>query len=161
VDRIEVTVSGMFTTHHTFHGSSGPLGELIVPAFGRRAVFRSTDGRESAIRHTSWWSGRYEMSIGEEVVGRAHARGAFKREIVVDFGGDSYSVVPAGAFRLGWYLETASGIRLIEYQVRGALRRGAYLEILASIDVELIVFFYYLVFQRKQEEAAAASAAAS
>jgi hypothetical protein len=114
-----------------------------------------------SIRRTSWMGSRYEASDGEEILATARPRGAFKRVIDLDFRGTSYTLVPAGPFRLGWYLLDDQGIRWLEFQPRGAFRRGAYLHILAPVAVELIVLFYYLVYQRKQQEAAAASAAAS
>ena len=161
VDRIEVSVSGLFMTHHHFDTGSGSCGELTVPSFGRGAAFCAADGQEFAIRRTSWLGGKYEMSVAEEVRATARPRGAFRRAIEVDFPSDSFAVVPAGAFRQGWYLLDAQGIRLLEFQPRGAFRRGAHLEVLAPTRLEVIALFYYLVYQRKQEEAAAASAAAS
>jgi len=160
-DAIEVTVDGMFTTHHTFQTESGALGELTVPAFRRDATFRAAGGQELTIQSTSWLGGRYELRSGEEVLATSHPRGAFRQAIDIAFGDALYSAVPAGAFRQGWYLVDAVEAQLLKFQPRGAFRRGASLEVLAPVRLELIVLFYYLVYQRKQEEAAAASASAS
>lgn len=160
-DSIEVTVDGMFTTHHTFQTESGVLGEMTMPAFRRDATFQAADGQELTIHSTSWRGSRYELREGEGVLAATQPRGAFRQAIDIEHRGALYSAVPAGAFRQGWLLVDAVESQILTYQPRGAFRRGAYLEVLAPTPLELIVLFYYLVYQRKQEEAAATSASAS
>jgi len=157
-DAIEVTVSGTFRTHHLFESETGLLGELTVPAFRRGATFGGAEGLELTISSKGWTGSRYEMRSGEEVLATTHPRGAFRRAIDIECSGVPYAAVPVAAFRQGWYLVDAVGSQLLKFQPRGAFRRGAYLEILAPVRLELIVLFYYLVYRRKQEEAAAAGA---
>jgi hypothetical protein len=141
-DRIEVSVAGLFSTRHRFDTPGGSLGELTVPAFGRRSAFRCAGGREMSIRRTSWMGNRYELNDGEEILATAWPRGPFRRAIDLDFQGSSYTLAPTGAFRQGWYLLDDQGIRWLEFQPRGAFRRGAYLQVLAPVPVELVVLFY-------------------
>ncbi|HNS51987.1 MAG TPA: hypothetical protein PKO09_12495 [Anaerolineae bacterium] len=160
-DTIEVTIDGVFTTHHTFRAESSVLGELTVPAFSRDATFQAVDGQALTVHSTSWRGSRYELCAGEDVLAATKPRGAFRQPIDIEHRGGLYSAVPAGAFRQGWFLVDAAGSEILSYQPRGAFRRGAYLEVLDTAQMELIVLFYYLVFQRKREEAAATGAGAS
>lgn len=156
-DTIKVTVSGVFNTRHYLEMETGALGELTCFAFRPSGVFRAADGRELTVRRTNWWRRWYELQEGETVLGSAHPRGVFRREIVVQFTGQEYVLEPAGFWNRCWRLTNDEGTKLLDICPRGLFRRGAHLTILDTVDVALLVFTYYLVHARWQEEAAAAS----
>src|SRR5512143_4059902 len=54
VDKIEVDVSGHFTTHHYLRTKSGDLGEITFAAFAREAIYRAPDGRELQMQQAHW-----------------------------------------------------------------------------------------------------------
>jgi hypothetical protein len=160
-DGVEVTVSGAFTTHHRLDTAAGSLGEFTLAAFRRGGIYRAADGRELSVRPAKWWRGWYELSEGGIVLASARPRGAFRREILIEFGRQEHTLLPAGLLRRGWLLSDGTGTVLLEIQPRGVFRRGAYLTILAPVDADLLAFAYYLVQKRWQEESAAAHGAAA
>ena len=160
-EEIEAIVAGAFTTHHLLWLEAGTLGELTLPAFRSTGVFRAADGREWAVRRTSWWRGQHEMRERGVLLGTAWPRGFFRREIVIRFGAGEYLLQPTGVWSRGWRLTDALERTLLEVRPRGVFRRGAYLTVVVPVDVPLLVFAYYLVHTRWQEDSAAASAASS
>ena len=159
-DEIEVDVAGFFTTHHLMLTPAKVFGELTLPAFRRRGLFRSADGRELIVERTSWWRGWHEMRENGIVLGTARPLGFWRRAMSVGLRGQMYELVPAGFWSRGWYLVDGAGTMILEIQPRGLFRRGAYMVIKGRVDADLPVFAYYLVNVRWQEQAAAASAAA-
>jgi hypothetical protein len=158
-DAIQVTVSGVFNTRHTLEVEAGSLGELTYFPFRSSGVFQAADGRELAMRKTNWWRRWYELREGETVLGNARPRGFFRREIMVQFKDQKYMLKPASFWNRCWYLTNNEGAMLLEVCPRGFFRRGAYLTILDTVDVALLVFTYYLVHMRWQEQSAAVAAA--
>ncbi|MGD8967231.1 MAG: hypothetical protein PVI07_06960 [Anaerolineae bacterium] len=164
-DEVEVTVSGVFTTHHLLRTAAGTLGESTVPALRKRAVIRTAEGRELVMEQTSWWRGTYELREGGTVLGTARPLGVFRREDVVRFGDRDYRLRAAGFWGRIWHLvgdgPEAQGQMLVEVHPRGVFRRGAILRILSPVDANLLAFTYHLVNARWQEQAAAAGAGAA
>jgi hypothetical protein len=164
-DRIDVTVSGVFTTHHLFQTATGVLGELTMPALRKRAVFRTAEGQELVIEQTSWWRGTYELRDDGTVLGTARPLGLFRRENVVRFANRDYRLRAAGLWGRIWHLVddgiAAQGEILVAFHPRGAFRRGAILRIMGPVDLNLLVFAYHLVNTRWQEQSAAAGAGAA
>jgi hypothetical protein len=160
-DEIEATVSGLFTTRHRLRAATGSLGEFTLPALRSDGIFRTREGRELEVRRTSWWRGEYELREGEAVLGTARARGAFRREIVVEFDGREYTLRAAGFWARRWQLLDEGGTCVLEIEPQGVFRRGAYLTIHGPVNADLLVFAYYLVHMRWQEQSAAAGAAAA
>lgn len=160
-DRIEVAVSGCFTTRHELYAGEERLGELIIPTFARTSTFQGADGRRREIVHTSFWRGTHEMSAGGQVLGRAEPRGFWHRELELQFEGQAYRLQSAGFFTRAWKLVAPDDTVLLQMKPQGAFRRGAYLEIYQELPVDLLVFTYYLVRQRWQTETAAAASAAA
>ncbi len=159
IDEIEVEVTGFFTTHHYFETGTGTWGEFTFPAFSSHGVFRTGDGRELLMQKTHWLGSAHEFVEGGTVRGRADRRGLLSREIVVEFDGKEYLLVPKGFFSRGWNLIDANETILLEIEPRGVFKQGAYLTITSMIDADLVAFAYYLVHMRWQEDAAAAAAA--
>jgi hypothetical protein len=157
---IQVTVSGVFTTHHFLETVTGNLGELTLSAFGKGGVFRSGDGRALTVERTSWWRSWHELRENEIVLGMASPQSFWRRAMNVGYRGAMYELAPISFWSRGWQLIDEMGMASLEIQPRGVLRRGAYLSILGSVDVDLLVFAYYLVNARWQEHSAAAGAAA-
>ncbi|MGD1992715.1 MAG: hypothetical protein PVI59_05930 [Anaerolineae bacterium] len=160
-DRIQVDVSGFFTTHHRFQTGAGELGELTLPAFSRQGEFTSVDGRTLAMVRTNWWRGEYKLREGGMVLAHARTRGVFRNAVEVRFGGWDYELRRLGVLKRGWRLVDQGGMALLEVYPKGVFKRGAVLEVLGRIDVDLLAFSYYLVHRRWQEETTAAAAAAS
>jgi hypothetical protein len=158
-DRIEVEVSGFFTTHHRFETSTTILGEFTFPAFARGGIFRTIDGRELVMEKTGWLSSRHQLLEGETVHSTADRKGLLSRDIIIRYDGQEYLLQPEGLFRQSWYLSNAEGTVLLEIQPRGVLKQSAHLTMWGPIDADLIAFAYYLVHMRRQEESAAAAAA--
>jgi hypothetical protein len=158
---IEVGVSGAFTTRHHLRTETGTLGELTLPAFRTGGVFRAGDGRELTVHRTSWWRGWHELREDETLLGTARPRGFWRRQMVVHLGVQEYVLQPAGFWTRSYSLVDAVGRTLLEIRPRGVFRRGAYLAVMAPVDVDLLIFAYYLVHTRWQEDAAAAGAASS
>lgn len=159
VGQIEVRVSGFFTTHHFFETEVGTLGELTIPAFGRRAVFRAPDGRELQIQQVGRLRSRYELLEGEMVKGTAAGRGVLSRDWAIEFHGQTYTMKPKGFLKEGWFLIDDGGNTVLEIRMRGVLRQSALLTITGAVDADLAVLAYYLVHVRQQEAGAAAAAA--
>jgi hypothetical protein len=164
-DQVEVTVSGVFTTHHHLQTAAGVLGELTMPAVRKRAVFRTAEGRELVIERTSWWRGTYELQEHGVVLGRARPLGLLRRENVVRFADRDYRLRAAGFWGRVWHLvddrPADRGEILVACHPRGVFRRGAILRILRPVDLNLLAFAYHLVNARWQEQSAAAGAAAA
>ena len=70
-DEIEVTVSGVLTTHHVLQTASGALGQLTSPAFKRRGLFRAADGQQLTVERTSSWRCTHEIREDGVVLGAA------------------------------------------------------------------------------------------
>ena len=157
-DQIEVVVSGFFTTHHQLQMAAEVLAELTLSA-RREAYLRTADGRALTIRRRSWWKEEYELRDGPDLLASARPRGAFRREIVVQFGDQQLALRPAGFWNRGWFLVDASESVLLEVKSRGFFQRGALLGIREAMDIALVAFTYFLVHQRWQAEAAAAAGA--
>jgi hypothetical protein len=159
MSEIEVTVSGLFTTHHHFQTEAGEWGEMRFPAFAQQAVFRTVDGRELEMAKTGWLSSAHELLEGDTVRAVADRPGLLHREMVIEYDGRQYELVPEGLLKQGWFLLDDGGVTLLEIQPRGLLRQGAYVTLTGWVDADLVAFAYYLVHMRKQEDAAAAAAA--
>ncbi len=159
VSEIEVRVSGMFTTHHRFQTEAGEWGEMTFPAFAQRAVFRTADGHALEMAKCGWLSSAHELLEGETVRAVADRRGMLHREMIVEYDGRAYELVPEGLFKQGWFLVDGEGKALLEIQPRGVFRQGAYIAITGWVDADLVAFAYYLVHMRRQEDAAAAAVA--
>ncbi len=159
-DQVQVTVSGFFTTHHFLETVMEELGELTLPASGKRGVFRSDDGSEFTVERTSWWRGWHELRENEIVLGTARPQSFWRRTLDVGYRGATYELISAGFWSRGWLLVDKVGTVLLDIQPRGVFRRGAYITILEPVNVDLLVFAYYLVNARWQEHAAATGAAA-
>ncbi len=158
-DKIEVRISGFFTTHHFFETESEILGELVFPAFKYRTWFRAADGRKLLIKKPGWLKSRHELIEGDMVRGTANQRGLLSSDMVIQFDGQEYTLKQEGLLKQGWFLVDADGNRLVEIRPRGLLKQGAYLSLTGSVDADLVVFVYYLVYTYQQGAAAAASAA--
>ncbi len=158
LDQIKVDVSGFFTTHHYFETEVGMFGEFTFPAFSQHGTFRTADGRELLMQKKSWLGSAHECIEGERVRGVADRRGWLSRDMIVQFDGQKYTLVPEGLLKQGWFLLDAGGNTLIEIQPRGFFRQGAYLTVRGAIGADLVAFAYYLVHMRQQEDAAAAAA---
>jgi hypothetical protein len=158
LDEIEIGISGFFTTHHTFKTQRGTIGEMTFPAFSQQGSYRAFDGRELSMLKTHWLGRSHEMRDGKVVRGRADPTGLFQRDLAISFDGQSYSLIPEGILRQGWFLVDALGQTLLEIQPRGVFRQGAYLTIKAPLDADLMAFAYYLYYMLQQEAAAAAAA---
>ncbi len=159
-DAVEVTVSGLFTTHHQLRTATGILGELTLPAFKRKGSFQAADGRALTMERTNWWRGTYNLREGRVVLGTALTQGFLQRTISVGYGGVTHALEPLGLGSHGWHLIDEAGTALLEIRRRGIFRRGATLRVLQPVDVELLAFSYYLVNARWNEQTAAAGAAA-
>jgi hypothetical protein len=167
-DQVDVSVSGVFTTHHVLRAPAGILGELTLPAFRMRGVFRAADGRELVMERTSWWRGTYEMREDGIVLGMARPRGFFRREFILVLGdeplgheslvAEPYTLRAAGFWGRIWHLIDGAGETVVEVRPRGPFRRGATLRIFKPVDVGLLAFAYRLVRARWQEQTAAAAA---
>lgn len=158
---IEIAVSGFFTTHHHFQTQSGSLGTCTFPAFSQYAIHRPSDGRELTMKKTHWLGSAHELVDGGIVRGRADRPGLFRRDIVVQYDGQEYSLEPEGFLSWGWFLFDADRNRLLELRPRGAFKQGARMSITGAVDADLVAFVYYLVHMRQQEDAAATAAATS
>jgi hypothetical protein len=88
----------------------------------------------------------------------ADRRAMLSRDIVIEFDGQEYELIPEGILKQGWFLNDAQGNRLLEIQPRGVFRQGAYLTLVGWVDADLVAFAYYLVHMRKQEDSAAVAA---
>ena len=156
---IEVSITGLFTTHHHFRTRSGLWGELTFPAFSDEGTFRRGDGRELVMRKVRWLGTSYELLEGENPRGSADRSGLFSRDLLVDFDGQQYLLEPEGWLSLDWTLRDSWGNCLLEIRPRGILRQFVYLTVTGALDGYLAAFAYYLVHVRRQEEAAGAAAA--
>jgi hypothetical protein len=155
--RIQVNISGFFTTHHRFLSEGGELGQLTLAATRRGGVFRSFDGRELVLRQKSLWRSEHELHEGGLVLASARPRGFFRTAILIEFGGQTYTLERISFWKRGWRLLDPGNVAVMEIQPQGLFKRGAFLDILGEIDANLLVFAYYLIYMRWQEEAAAAS----
>jgi hypothetical protein len=160
MERAEVIVSGVFTTHHAVRTATEMLGELILSAFSMGGVFHGADGRELVVRRTNWWRGWHEMREGSIVLGSAHRQGFWRRTMGIGFRGATYELRPADFWSRGWHLCDEMGTTVVEIRPRGIFRRGAYLTVMQPVHVDLLIFVYYLVNVRWQEQSGAAGAAA-
>lgn len=158
-DQVEVTVSGVFTTHHHLQTPAGVLADFTMHPLRRRAVCRTVEGRELVMKQTNWWHGTHELQEGGVVLGTARALGLLRRENSVRFGGRDYRLRAAGFWGRVWHLVDDASL-LVEVHPRGIFRRGAILRILRPVDADLLAFTYYLVNARWGEQTAAASAGA-
>jgi hypothetical protein len=160
-DEIDVSVSGVFTTHHVLRTPAGVLGELTLPAVRMRGIFRGADGRELVMERTSWWRGTHELREDEAVLGTARPRGILRREFVLHLDDQAHTLRTAGFWGRIWHLIDGAGEMVVEIRPRGVFRRGATLRILKPVDVDLLAFAYHLVRARWQEQAATAGGAAA
>ena len=161
IDEIEVTVSGLFTTHHRFATEAGVRGELTSPAFASYSTFRTARGRELVMQKVHWLGNAHELIVGELVRGTADRQSLFGREFAIHYGGREYQLAPEGFLGQGWHLTDDQGTLLVELRPRGILNQGFFLRTTGSVDVELLAFAYYLVQVRRQEDSAAVAASAS
>jgi hypothetical protein len=156
--RIEVDVTGFFTTHHSLRTEAGTRGELTFRAFGQQGIFQTADGRMLVMQKTHWLGTAHEVVEGEHVRGTADRPGLLSRDMALQFDGQDYSLQPEGFLKQGWFLVDAVGDTLIEIQPRGILTQGAYLTIYEPVNIDLVAFVYYLYYVRTQEDAAAVAA---
>jgi hypothetical protein len=161
LDRIEIEVTGFFTTHHVFQADGETLGELTFPAFSQVAEFHGADGRDLVMQRTHWLGSAHELLEGAGVRGTADRPGLLRRDIAIVFDGQPYSLEPEGAFSQGWYLADGEGNTLLEIEPRGLFRQGATITIHGEVHADLAIFAYYLVHVRQQEDAAAVAATSS
>jgi hypothetical protein len=160
LDRIQVQVTGLFTTHHFLETEAGCLAEITFAAFNQGGTARTGDGRELLMQKTGWFSGAHEIAEHGRVRGSAQRQGAFGREMQLELDGQRFRLVPEGIFKRGWFLIDAMERRLLEFQPR-AFGKDVEVIIWDTVDADLAIFAYYLYYMRSQEESAAAVAATS
>jgi len=84
-DEIEVTVSGVFTTHHLLQTTDGILGELTLPGLRMRGVFRRVfdlhfDDQMHTLRTAGFWGRVWYLVDGAGMtLLEVCPRGAFRR----------------------------------------------------------------------------------
>jgi len=157
-ERVEVSVRGFFTTHHRLQAGAGDLGELVLNGFRRCGRLLTADGRELQVCQTNAWRGWHEMRQGDAVLATARPRGAFRRQVDIEFGGQAFVLEPVSAWRSDWRLVDAAGALLLEVRPRGIFRQGAFVDVHGAVDADLLAFVYYMVYNRWREAAAAAAA---
>lgn len=156
---IEVTVSGLFTSHHVLQTEEGVVCKLTTP-FSGPAVFRMADGRELTVRRANLWRGVYELQSGGVVLATTSTpRGLFRRDVAIRFNDVPTTLRPISFWSRAWQLDDEMGTPLLKVEPRGFFQRGAFITILNPVDADLLAFAYYLVNERWQQEAAAAAAA--
>lgn len=155
---IEVTVTGLLTTHHYFNASDGCWGELTLTPLSNHGCFRRDDGSEFVVRKVHWLGTAYELLVGGSIWGSADKPGVLSRYMVIDFRGRPYRLQPKGILKDGWFLSDAEGNRLLAARPRGILQEKTVLTTVSPLDQELVVFAYTLIYLWRQEEAAAAAA---
>jgi hypothetical protein len=160
-DQIEVTVDGVFTTHHYLQSASGNLGELTMNTGGSTGTFLSTDGRELEIKRTSLWRGWYELRDSGIVIGTAASQGVFRRTTTIDYRGVEHLLEPTSFWAREWRLVDPMGSILVEVGPRGVFKRGAVIRVLGEIELDLLVFCYHMVSMRWQEQSSAGAASAA
>ena len=158
IEKIEVSVTGFFTTHHDFGTPAGRWGRLTLPAFRDEGTLRRENGRELVMRKVHWLGSAHEMLDGDFVRGTADRSEFLSQDLNIEFDGQQFRLAPEGILNDGWYLADAAGTELLQIRPRGILREGAYLTITGPVDEDLVAFAYYLVHTRWQEEAAAVAA---
>ena len=160
-DQIEVTVEGVFTTHHHLQSAAGSLGELTMNMGGSTGTFLSTDGRELEINRTNLWRGWYEIRDSGVVIGTATTQGFFRRTTTINYRGVEHLLEPINFWAREWRLVDPMGSVLVEVGTRGVFKRGAVIKVFGEIELDLLVFCYHLVGMRWQEQSTAASAASA
>jgi hypothetical protein len=160
LDRIQVQVTGLFTTHHFLETETGCLAEITFGAFSQGGTAHTRDGRELLMQKTGWFSGAHELVDNGRMRGSAERQGAFSREMQLELDGRRFRMVPEGILRRGWFLIDGRERRLLEFQPR-AFGKDVEVIIWDTVDADLAIFAYYLYYMRSQEESAAAVAAAS
>jgi hypothetical protein len=158
---VEVSVYGFFTTHHEMRTSSGKLGELILYPFSSGGTFHAADGHHIDIERTSFWGSSYQVRLGDSVLGSAHPRSIFRREVEIEYDEASYVLRPQGLFSRSWTFEDAAGGGLVDIAPRGIFRRGAWLTVLRELHIDLLAFVYFAVHTRWQQESSSAAVAAT
>jgi len=156
-DLVEVTVSGFFTTHHVMQAAGGILAEMTMTGLGNRAAVRTAEGRELAIERTNWWRGVYELRKDKLVVGEARPLGILRRKNAIRFGGRDFGLRAGDFWNRSWTLSDDAGQMLVKIRPRGTFRRGAVLQILRPVDVDLLALTYHQVNVRWREQTAAAA----
>jgi hypothetical protein len=158
VGKIEVGISGLFTTHHSLDTEAGSLGELTFPAFSQGAVYHTPGGRELQMEKPRWLGTTHELWEGETLRGSANQAGLLRQDLEIQFGGGAYSLAPRGLLDQGWTLTDQGGTVLLEIEPRGIFRQGAFVTIHNPVDMDLVVFAYYLYYVRLQENSAVVAA---
>ena len=161
VREIEVTVRGLFTTHHTVRSEAGILGKFKFPAFSQYGEYRTGDGRELLMQKEGWLSTSHQLFEGDRLRGRADQPGLFRQDFAIRYDGRTYRLDRKGLLNMGWILSDEQGQALVEIDHPGAFKQGAHLTILRAVDADLVAFAYYLVHTRWQEAAAAGAVSAS
>lgn len=161
VDEIEVTVRGLFTTHHLFQTARGTLAELVFPFFSLRGILHTADGRELLMRRVSLWRARHELREGDTLLATAQPLNFWSRTWVVRFGGHEYLLKPTDFWASRWQLSDEANRTLLQLRSLGVFKRSTYLMLSGEIDADLLAFAYYLVHVRQEEQAAGASAHAA
>ncbi|MCX7682815.1 MAG: hypothetical protein N2508_12775 [Anaerolineae bacterium] len=157
-DEIEVTVRGLFTTHHLFQTARGTLAELVFPFFSLRSILHTADGRQLLARRVSLWRTRHELRDGDTVLATAQPLSFWSRGWAIRFGSQEYLLKPTDFWANRWQLSDEVGSVLLQLSSRGVFRRSAHLTVSGEIDADLLAFAYYLVQVRQEEQAAGASA---
>ena len=158
IGTIEVEVTGFFTTHHCLQAEWGDLGKLTFRAFNQGATYEAVDGRKVTMQKRHWLGTAHEMIDGGAVRGRGDRPGILRTDIALQFDGQDYILEPEGLLKQGWFLLDAERHILVEIQPRGVFRQGAYLNLRAPVELDLVAFAYYLVHARNQENAAVVAA---
>jgi len=153
-DEVEAIVSGFLTTRHSLQTATGIMGELTLLPLRSNDVFRFASGRELVVKRKSWWRGWHELWENGGISGSARPRGFFRRETIIQFGGEEFTLKPAGFWNRNWCLADSAGTMLLEIRPRDMFCRGAWLTILGTVDAALLVFAYYLVYTRWNNEPA-------
>ena len=122
------------------------------------ATYEAVDGRKVTMQKSHWLGTAHEMIDGGVVRARGDRPGLLRTDIAVQFDSKDYILEPEGLLKQGWFLLDAERHILVEIQPRGVFRQGAYLNLRAPVELDLVAFAYYLVHQRNQENAAVVAA---
>ena len=149
VDSLDVRITGLWRSAHTFSRAGEDIGILSVQRSSKGMVnggrYVPSKGEVLSIRRDPGLL-RSQFSLwteGQEWLGAALRWNILRREIVLHTGSKELRIQPLPGLRCGWTLRAAKTGQIARVLGR-PLARKAKIEVYRRIDPELVVFTYFL-----------------
>lgn len=152
-DIVEVRLSGLFTTRHTFMINDQEVGVLTLKSGRLRGTYQGVGLDEGCwIEQPRALKKEYLMGQGSNTIGAGKSLKRGKSGLLIRFRDVDYKASPQGPWGKTWVVKRTAGEIAFMIKPRGFFKLGGVILINTEIEILLLVFLYALINRKWQNE---------